>query len=560
MQEPTAFDVLYAKVKENQKKRKTTEVRKAQGVRTRKKQIDGVAEQAAARTTVAKFTEDDNYMVYEVGEHQEKSDFPTPSEEEDNAIMEDGEIVDASTNKNATVLNAVSNNEVSTQGSIGATTSSAKIMAARPVFLDEGPSTSTGIKAVQDENAQLKRSVTIMQELMIKKGLMTSDELDAVAITNQLEQQKSGCGLQTTKRKTISGKSQELNDNISSSEVTVYQRAVPIINQDNPDLAGRIDKLISDTRRSEGKNVSTSSDDMMDTSDETKFITGHHVGLIVHDADIRPPVAKTPEKTPEEKANKIICGAEQARARVLDIQGKSPVHFAQNILAMDNDYQMIDSHVDKPMRRRILNFEYIDLSKLLTKNRIREDDQRLEIVNRNGMTFLSPVSDRDSIQINSYIKWEQAFRIYSNVITSHYPVKAPELLQYNHTIHTASQAYIWENVYSYDKEFRHHISRYPDRVWNVILQQVWTMILKDRIKYDNFNSKKGGNSSNRKEPCRRFNKGHFTIGLSCKYDHRCSVKKCSKFGYGAHICRLRDAENSNSGPSAAQPAANVEHK
>ena len=47
------------------------------------------------------------------------------------------------------------------------------------------------------------------------------------------------------------------------------------------------------------------------------------------------------------------------------------------------------------------------------------------------------------------------------------------------------------------------------------------------------------------EPCRRFNKGRCTFGLSCKFDHRCSVKKCGKFGHGAHQCRLRESSNSN---------------
>ena len=148
---------------------------------------------------------------------------------------------------------------------------------------------------------------------------------------------------------------------------------------------------------------------------------------------------------------------------------------------------MIDVHVDEATKGKIIQYKFIDLSKLLPKSKsIREEDQqRLEIVNRNGMTYLSPVSDKECVQITSYHRWEQAFRIYSNIITGAYPKKATELLQYNHTIHTASNAYVWENVYSYDKEFRYHISRHPGRPWNVILQQAWTMILKDRLKNEN---------------------------------------------------------------------------
>ena len=157
------------------------------------------------------------------------------------------------------------------------------------------------------------------------------------------------------------------------------------------------------------------------------------------------------------------------------------------------------------------------------------------------MTFLSPVSDRDNAHINSYSKWEQTFRIYSNVLTSKFPQKSPELLQYNHTIHSASTTYFWENVYTYDREFRQHIARHPKRPWSVILQQAWTMILKDRIRHHNNFNKHKNNKENK--PCRRFNKGKCTFGFSCKYDHRCSVKKCGKFGHGAHICRLRNTQS-----------------
>ena len=153
---------------------------------------------------------------------------------------------------------------------------------------------------------------------------------------------------------------------------------------------------------------------------------------------------------------------------------------------MNQDYQMIDLHVEEALRKKIISFEYIDFSKLIARNRmLKEDDQRLEIVSCNGHPFLSPMADRENVNITSYVKWEQALRVFSNILTSQYPYKSPKLLQYNHTIHTASMSYHWENVYSYDREFRHHISRHPTRSWGVILQQAWTMILKDRIKSDN---------------------------------------------------------------------------
>ena len=137
---------------------------------------------------------------------------------------------------------------------------------------------------------------------------------------------------------------------------------------------------------------------------------------------------------------------------------------------------MIDTHIDESLCSHILTFKYTDFSKLISKSRyVREDDQqRMEIVNKNGLSYLSPISD-NNVKISGYPQWEQAFRVYSNIITSRYPTKSSELLQYNHTIHTASTSYAWENVYAYDREFRNHIARHPYRSWVIILQQAWTV-------------------------------------------------------------------------------------
>ena len=134
----------------------------------------------------------------------------------------------------------------------------------------------------------------------------------------------------------------------------------------------------------------------------------------------------------------------------------------------------------------------------------------MEIVNRGEYTYFVPVADHECSSITSFFKWEQAFRNFSKVYMSRYPNKSAELIQYNHIIFTVSQTFIWENVYLYDKEFRLHISNYPQRSWSVILQQAWSMYLKDRIKYDyNGSNNKTGNQNQKakRENCRRFNVG-----------------------------------------------------
>ena len=154
----------------------------------------------------------------------------------------------------------------------------------------------------------------------------------------------------------------------------------------------------------------------------------------------------------------------------------------------------------------------------------------------------------------------QAFRIYSNIYLQAHPTWATELIQYNHIFSTASSSYHWVNVYTYDKEFHMHMAKYPLRNLSIILQQAWTMFLKDRFK-----GRSGGETTHRgssgnkgrKEICLRFNQGKCTAGSSCKYDHRCL--ECRKFRHGEHVCRKKlnkqgqgVASNTNS-----QPAVNT---
>ena len=149
---------------------------------------------------------------------------------------------------------------------------------------------------------------------------------------------------------------------------------------------------------------------------------------------------------------------------------------------VDENYMSMGAHIDQSLRNKIANFEYVDFARLSPKDRVLvQEDNRFKIVSRDGSTYFVPASDREGSQISSYAKWEQAFRVYSNVVTAVIPQKATELLQYNHVIHSASLSFTWDNVYTYNKEFRMHIANFPNRSWAIILQQAWRMCLKDRL-------------------------------------------------------------------------------
>ena len=163
---------------------------------------------------------------------------------------------------------------------------------------------------------------------------------------------------------------------------------------------------------------------------------------------------------------------------------------------IDEEYIVVGSHIDELTKRKIANGEYIDFTKLIPKDKVTmEDDNRMEIINKGGLTYWLPVNDRESSAITNFNRWEQAFRVFSNIFTAFHPGKAGELFQYNHIIHTAAQTFAWKNVYRYDKEFRIHMAKHhPYR--SVILQQAWSMCLKDKVSGNSNGYSRGGGSGN----------------------------------------------------------------
>ena len=281
--------------------------------------------------------------------------------------------------------------------------------------------------------------------------------------------------------------------------------------------------------------------------------------------------------TPEQRIRDMIRAAEKSKARIFSTPGNNqsqfishermPNNYIENAdqvgnfvtptAIVDEGYIVVGAHLDETMVSKISKGDYVDFGKLLPKDRVTSDDEgRMELVHRNGKTFWAPVSA--SVNINGFAKWEQAFRVYSNIYCKANPHRSAELIEYNHIIHTVALAYIWDNVYTYDREFRLHMARNPQRSWAMILQQAWSLRLRDRIMssntWANSNYNAGHTAGNFQrtgnnrisEPCRRYNRGKCNFGNTCKFEHRCSY--CFKFGHSSVNCRkaIADRERRNS--------------
>ena len=116
---------------------------------------------------------------------------------------------------------------------------------------------------------------------------------------------------------------------------------------------------------------------------------------------------------------KLIREAERAKVKIFPIAGKSfqnvqnclenqNYHILPSTAVIDKGYMVVGNHVDSVTYQKIQKGEYVDFGKLIPKGKVlAEENNRMEMVMKNGRTFYVPVSD--AANINSFARWEQAF-------------------------------------------------------------------------------------------------------------------------------------------------------
>ena len=84
--------------------------------------------------------------------------------------------------------------------------------------------------------------------------------------------------------------------------------------------------------------------------------------------------------------SEMVRAAERSRARVFDVPGNDLVnshvkinellnqHELFHSVMIDEDYLIVGMHVDDTTRRKIIQGEYVDFSKLIPKGRVSVED------------------------------------------------------------------------------------------------------------------------------------------------------------------------------------------
>ena len=253
---------------------------------------------------------------------------------------------------------------------------------------------------------------------------------------------------------------------------------------------------------------------------------------------------------PPEVADRAILQAEKFQANITAPKGNEFLITNQRFESEgDDDFFHITCHVDSNLKDKIERGEFVDLEKLLPKERGSVssigDGNRMELVLKDGMTYFAPVQDKSS-RITGLRKWEQAFRVYAAIYSQAQPHRASEIWQYVYVINLAANSYHWDNVAFYDYTFRQMMSQRPQRSWAETYVQGWNLAMTDPLGNKNnltggksfTTGSQGGNNTKswRDNCCWKYNKNK-CHKPECNWDHRCTY--CGGWNHGYYNCRKR---------------------
>ena len=163
---------------------------------------------------------------------------------------------------------------------------------------------------------------------------------------------------------------------------------------------------------------------------------------------------------------------EKLRNKFVKPEGLAPLDseilFLRNF-DQDDEFFHITSQIEPSLRSKIERGEFIDLERLLPRDRSlgrsgadELNKQLYQLITQGTGNFLEPPVVKNG-KIGNIKRWDQAFRVYAAIYTHANPERASEIWQYIYVIHTAASSNPWDNVYFYDVNFHELMASKPWR-------------------------------------------------------------------------------------------------
>ena len=161
----------------------------------------------------------------------------------------------------------------------------------------------------------------------------------------------------------------------------------------------------------------------------------------------------------EEEAEQRARQASKGKDRAFEVSGKD--NFPTWLF--NEDFMVLAANLDESLTKKIEAGEYVNFAKLIQKDKLLiEDETRLELVNRGGVSYWVPLVDRDNVEINNIGKWDQAFRVFSKIYTRANPARGAELVEYSYIIHSAANIFLGRTFI--------HMTNFLEPIWPSILK------------------------------------------------------------------------------------------
>ena len=324
---------------------------------------------------------------------------------------------------------------------------------------------SVKIKHISEEEMLERYDNDPYLKKYIKEILGESFKKDALPKDTSAPQMENDIGLTPTKPKSPRGsvlKGNATNFIKSPSDTTLYRPAlnlrlgesevgfnVPVSNVNDRDMVDKISNFITGIRMQH---------------EVPPEVPQPGPSRAVIDAGVVDSVQGEIENM-KRKADQSVIDAERFKATIVEVPGmqilENLVNLPQEVdlgqVAMqplinggsaggtppgksDKDFFQLMCHVEPSLHLKIENGEFVDLEKLLPKDKrsiYKPEDDRLEWVFRDGGMYLAPAGSREN-RINGIRKWDQAFRVYAIIYCGAHPERSKEIWQYVDIIHTAA--------------------------------------------------------------------------------------------------------------------------